>query len=147
MSSLGTSRRGGRSSRADLPLNAEINVTSLVDVAFTLLVIFMITAPIMQGGIEVSIPRADVQPLTSQDAPFFITVKRDGQIFMEDSPVTVEELEAGLPQLLAAGTIERIYIRGDSLAPYGPVLRTMATAVNSGVNWSVVAQPYVEGGK
>ena len=144
MSSLGTRRRGGRRSRGDLPLNAEINVTALVDVAFTLLVIFMITAPIMQGGIEVSIPRADVQPLTSEDAPFFITVKRDGQIFMEESPVTIEELEAGLPQLLAAGAIERIFIRADSLAPYGPVLRTMATAVNSGVNWSVVAQPYVE---
>ena len=144
MSSLGTRRRGGRRSHADLPLNAEINVTALVDVAFTLLVIFMITAPIMQGGIEVSIPRADVQALTSQDAPFFITVMHDGQIFMEDNPVTIEQLEAGLPQLLAAGAIERIYIRGDSLAPYGPVLRTMATAVNSGVNWSVVAQPYVE---
>ena len=144
MSSLGTRRRGGRRSRGDLPLNAEINVTALVDVAFTLLVIFMITAPIMQGGIEVSIPRADVQPLTSEDAPFFITVKRDGQIFMEESPVTIEQLEAGLPQLLAAGAIERIFIRADSLAPYGPVLRTMATAVNSGVNWSVVAQPYVE---
>ncbi len=144
MSTLCTSRRGGRRSRADLPLNADINVTSLVDVAFILLIIFMITAPIMQGGIEVSIPRADVQPLTSEDAPFFITVKRDGQIFMEESPVTIEELEAGLPQLLAAGAIERIFIRADSLAPYGPVLRTMATAVNSGVNWSVVAQPYVE---
>ena len=146
MSPLGTRRRGGRRSDADLPLNAEIDVTSLVDVAFTLLVIFMITAPIMQGGIEVSIPRADVQPLSSQDVPFFITVKRDGQIFMEDVPVTIEELEAGLPQLLATGNIERIFIRGDSLAPYGPVLRTMATAVNSGVDWSVVAQPYVEGG-
>ncbi len=144
MRSLGTRRRGGRRSRGDLPLNAEINVTALVDVAFTLLVIFMITAPIMQGGIEVSIPRADVQPLTSEDAPFFITVKRDGQIFMEESPVTIEELEAGLPQLLAAGAIERIFNRAVSLAPFGPVLRTMATAVNSGVNWSVVAQPYVE---
>ncbi len=147
MSSLGTRRRGGRRSRADLPLNAEINVTALVDVAFTLLVIFMITAPIMQGGIEVSIPRADVQPLTSQDAPFFITVTRGGQIFMDETPVTIEELEAGLPQLLSAGTVERVYIRADSLAPYGPVLKTMATAVNSGVSWSVVAQPYVEGGR
>jgi biopolymer transport protein ExbD len=136
--------RGGRA-RSDLPMNAEINVTSLVDVAFTLLVIFIITAPILQGGIEVSVPRADVQPITSEDEPFFITVMRDGQIFMQDSPVTLEELESGLPQLLAGGAVERIYIRGDSLAPYGPVLRAMATAVNSGVNWSVVAEPYHEG--
>lgn len=142
MSSLGTRRRGGGRSRADLPINAEINVTSLVDVAFTLLVIFIITAPILQGGIEVSIPRADVRPLTAQEAPFFITVMRDGSIFMEETPVTLQELEASLPQLLSTGTVERVFIRADSLAPYGPVLRTMATAVNSGVDWSVVAEPY-----
>jgi biopolymer transport protein TolR len=123
-------------------MNADINVTSLVDVAFTLLVIFIITAPILQGGIEVAIPRADVPPLTSEDAPFFITVMRDGQVFMEESPVTIAQLEASLPQLLAAGTIERVFIRADSLAPYGPVLRVMATAVNSGVSWSVVGEPY-----
>lgn len=134
-------RRRSRA-RADLPMNAEINVTSLVDVAFTLLVIFIITAPILQGGIEVAIPRADVPPLTSEDAPFFITIMRDGQVFMEESPVTIAQLEASLPQLLAAGTIERVFIRADSLAPYGPVLRVMATAVNSGVSWSVVGEPY-----
>lgn len=128
--------------RSDLPVNADINVTSLVDVAFTLLVIFIITAPILQGGIEVSIPRADVQPITSQESPFFITVMRDGRIFMEETEVTIDELETTLPQLMEVGEVERIYIRADSLAPYGPVLRAMSTAVNSGVNWSVVAEPY-----
>ncbi len=135
-------RKRGGVGRADLPVNAEINVTSLVDVAFTLLVIFIITAPILQGGIEVSIPRADVQPITSQDSPFFITVMRDGRVFMEETEVTLEELETTLPQLMEVGEVDRIYIRADSLAPYGPVLRAMATAVNSGVNWSVVAEPY-----
>jgi len=143
MSSLGSRRRGGRSGRTDLPINAEINVTSLVDVAFTLLVIFIITAPILQGGIEVAIPRADVQPLTSQESPLFITIMRDGQIMLEETPVTAAELEASLPQMLSAGAIERVFIRADSLAPYGPVLRAMAISVNSGVNWSVVAEPYV----
>ena len=127
-------------------MNADINVTSLVDVAFTLLVIFIITAPILQGGIEVAIPRADVRPLTAQENPFFISIRRDGSIMMEETPVTLEELEAGLPQLLAAGTVERVFIRADSLAPYGPVLRAMATALNSGVPWSLVAEPYRGGG-
>lgn len=139
--SLGTRRRM-RGGRADLPLNAEISVTSLVDVAFTLLVIFIITAPIMQGGIEVSIPEADVQPLTSQDEPFFITVAADGTIYMEETVVTAEALQSGLGQLLGAGPIERVYIRGDSLAPFGPVVRAMASAQNSGINWSIVAVPY-----
>jgi biopolymer transport protein ExbD len=143
MASIGTSRRGLHS-RSDLPMNAEINVTSLVDVAFTLLVIFIITAPILQGGIEVAIPRADVRPLTAQDEPFFISIMRDGSILMEETPVTLRELEEGLPQLLAAGTVERVFIRADSLAPYGPVLRTMATTLNSGVPWSLVAEPYRE---
>jgi len=141
VSAIGTSRRG-RGARGDLPLNADINVTSLVDVAFTLLVIFIITAPILQGGIDVAIPRADVQALTADEAPFYISVLRDGQIMMEETPVTIEELEEGLPQLLAAGTVERVYLRADSLAPYGPVLRVMATVGNSGVPFSVVAQPY-----
>ena len=139
--SLGTRRRA-RAGRSDLPVNAEINVTSLVDVAFTLLVIFIITMPIMQGGIEVSVPRADVQPLTSQDRPFFITVTADGTIYMEESAVTLEGLESGLGQLLSAGNIERVFIRGDSLAPFGPVLRVLASTYNSGVSWSMVAEPY-----
>ena len=144
MSVGGAGKRSGRT-RKDLPINAEINVTSLVDVAFTLLVIFIITAPILQGGIEVAIPRADVQPLSSQESPFFISIMADGQIMMEETAVTPEELEAGLPQLLAAGTVERVFIRADSLAPYGPVLRAMATTLNSGVPWSLVAEPYAGG--
>ena len=144
MSVGGVGKRSGRT-RNDLPINAEINVTSLVDVAFTLLVIFIITAPILQGGIEVAIPRADVQPLSSQESPFFISIMADGQIMMEETAVTPEELEAGLPQLLAAGTVERVFIRADSLAPYGPVLRAMATTLNSGVPWSLVAEPYAGG--
>jgi len=127
-------------------MNADINVTSLVDVAFTLLVIFIITAPILQGGIEVALPRADVPPLTSEDAPLFITVMRDGTVYLEDAPVTVEDLEAGLPQLTATGTIERVFIRADSLAPWGPVIKSMSAAVQSGVPWSVVATPYQGGG-
>ena len=144
MASIGTSRRGLHS-RSDLPMNAEINVTSLVDVAFTLLVIFIITAPILQGGIEVAIPRADVRPLTAQDEPFFISVRQDGSILMEETPVTLEQLEGSLPQLLGAGSVERVFIRADSLAPYGPVLRVMATTLNSGVPWSLVAEPYSGG--
>lgn len=141
MSTLGTRRRSTRS-RSDLPMNAEINVTSLVDVAFTLLVIFIITAPILQGGIEVAVPRAEVQPLTAEDEPFFITVQRDGQIFMEETAVSPEEFEQGFGQIASAGGFERVYIRADSLAPYGPVLKVIATVAQSGTNFAVVGEPY-----
>jgi biopolymer transport protein ExbD len=135
-------RRRGGSARSDLPINAEINVTSLVDVAFTLLVIFIITAPILQGGVEVSVPRADVTALTAQDAPFFVTVLADGRIFMEETEVTLTELSESLPGLLAAGGIERVYIRADSAAAYGPVLQTIATTGAAGVNFSLIAEPW-----
>ena len=134
--------RRRRRGRGDLPQSVEINVTSLVDLAFTLLVIFMITAPMMQGGIEVDIPKADVQNLTAEDEPLFVTVMRDGQVYLEETAVTIDELASGLPQLLSAGNVQRVYVRGDSLAPFGPVLRVMATTVNSGVPWSLVAEPY-----
>ena len=143
MSSLGRRRRGASATRSDLPLNAEINVTSLVDVAFTLLIIFIITAPILQGGIEVAVPRADVQPLTSQEEPIFVTVRRDGSVLLEETPISEDELESPLRQIVAAGSVERVFLRADSLAPYAPVLRAMAAAVNSGVGWSAVAEPWV----
>jgi len=138
--SIGTSRRSRN--RSDLPLNAEINVTSLVDVAFTLLIIFIITAPILQGGIEVSVPRADVQPITAEDAPFYVTVTREGQIFVEESSFTVQEFEESFPQLAAAGAMERVFIRADSLSSWGPVLKVIATVTRSGVNFSMLAEPY-----
>ena len=140
MSALGRRRRGN--GRDDLPLNSEINITSLVDVAFTLLVIFIITAPVLQGGIEVSVPRAEVQPLTAQDDPFFVTVTREGQIYIAESAVSAQDFEESFPQLASAGGFDRVYIRGDSLAPYGPVLKVMTTVARSGVDWSVVGEPY-----
>ena len=143
--SPGSRRRRARGRRgSDLELNADINVTSLVDVAFTLLVIFIITAPILQGGIEVAIPRADVRPLTAADAPIFITIRPDGRVFLEESEVTIEALEAGLAQIVAAGGAERVYVQADSLAPWAPIIRAMAAAVNSGVGWSAVAEPFTE---
>ena len=131
-----------KSRRGDLPLNAEINVTSLVDVAFTLLVIFIITAPILQGGIEVAVPKADVQPLTARDKPFYVTVNSAGQVYIEDNPITVQQFEQSFGQLAAAGNLEHVYLRADSLAYYGPVLKVVATLARSGVKWSMVGEPY-----
>jgi biopolymer transport protein TolR len=138
MSGLGNNRK------RDLPLNADINVTSLVDVAFTLLVIFIITAPILQGGIEVAVPKAEVQPLTARDKPFYVTVDRGGQVYIEDKPTTVREFEQSFPQLAHAGNLEHVYLRADSLAMYGPVLKVIATLAQSGVKWSLVGEPYAE---
>lgn len=141
MAAPGLRRRGGN--RSDLPMNADINVTSLVDVAFTLLVIFIITAPILQGGVEVDVPRADVQPLTAEDDPFFVTVMRDGTVYMENTETTVEDFATSFAQLAAAQGFERVYLRADSLAPWGPVLKVIATLSRAEVVFGLVGEPFV----
>ena len=138
----GRSRRNGRQ---DLPIKAEINVTSLVDVAFTLLVIFIITAPMLQGGVEVQVPEADVAPLTHQDEPFYVTIDRNGQVFIGETAVSREEFESSFPQLLRAANAEMVYIRGDSLANYGWVLQVIASVAQvEGIKYGLVADPKMD---
>lgn len=144
---------GGRRKheRGDLPLTADINVTSLVDVAFTLLVIFIITAPALQGGVEVEIPRADVQAITAQDDPFYVTIDADDQIYVAETPVSRQEFEEGFGQLVAAAQPEIVYIQGDSLATYGVTLRVIAAVVRAGqehgFKYALVGEPLPREGR
>jgi len=126
----------------DLPLSAEINITSLVDVAFTLLVIFIITAPVLQGGVEVEVPEADVQPITAEDDPFFVTIARDGTVYVEETALTIEEFRDGFPQLMEAAQVDRVYIRGDSLANWARVLQVIGTVTQAGANFAMVGEPF-----
>ncbi len=131
-----------RSGRDDLPVRAEINITSLVDIAFTLLVIFIITAPILQGGVEVDVPRADVATVSAEDDPFFVTVDREGRIFVGETEVDREAFRDDLPALLEAADREMVYIRGDSLANWAPLLDVIATVARTpGVRFALVGEP------
>ena len=135
----------GRASQNDahggLPVRAEINVTSLVDVAFTLLVIFMITAPILQGGVEVTIPRAPAAPLQVSEG-IVISVDRDGQIFVEDDAVTREEFDATIGALIERRGAETVYVKGDRDVPYGVVLWVIGTLKEAEIEAvSLVAEP------
>ena len=95
----------GRKRREDHAVKAEINVTSLVDVAFTLLVIFIIIAPALQGGVEVEVPEAAVTPLTADEDAFYVTVDRENRVYLAGTEVPLEAIESSLPQLMrAAGT-------------------------------------------
>lgn len=132
---------GGRSRRS-LPLNAEINVTSLVDVAFTLLVIFIITAPILQGGIQVELPQAEAAPITSSDG-VIVTVARGGEIYIGDTPVrNLEDFELVFPQYVRDQEIESAYLKGDRAVPYGRVLEVLGFMKSLGVvEVGLVAEP------
>ena len=111
-----------------------------MDVAFTLLVIFLITAPIMQGGIEVDVPRGDVNPLSSVESPLIVTVDRSGQIFLNETPVERGAFAAAFSQLVGAGQPEMVYIKGDSMATLGPWFDVMSTVAASEVRWAIVAE-------
>jgi biopolymer transport protein TolR len=124
-----------------LPVRAEINVTSLVDVAFTLLVIFMITAPILQGGVEVAIPKAPSAPLQVSEG-LVITVDRDGQIYVDDAEFTREEFAATIVQLVERKGGPTVYVKGDRDVPYGSVLWVIGMLKESEIDAvSLIAEP------
>src|SRR5665213_4568217 len=88
-----------RRRRERFAMNADVNVVSLIDVMLLLLVIFMITAPMMQGGVDVVLPKAEARPITSKSS-MTVTVTRDGQILIDErSPMTYAEFRAAFPTL------------------------------------------------
>lgn len=122
-------------------LNADINVTSLVDVAFVLLIIFMIAAPMMQGGVDVELPRAAARPLESREA-LVITVDRRGRIFVDQAAMSYSDFRATFRGLVARRRPEGVYLRGDRGASYGDVLRVLAVMRLSGVEHvGLIAEP------
>jgi len=114
--------------RARAPLNADINVTSLVDVAFVLLIIFMITAPMMQGGVEVRLPRAEARALAPKQG-LIVSVDRRGRIFIDDAPFSYGDFRS----VVARRKPTAVYLRADRGVPYGEVVRVLAVIRASGV--------------
>ena len=134
-------RRGGTGH----DITAEINVTSLVDVAFTLLVIFIITAPIMQAGVEVQIPRARAETITTTEA-VIVTVDRAGQVFIGEAQASEQDFEAALTDVVRERQATSIYLRADESVPYGQVLRVLGTIKSMDIaTVGLVAEPERQG--
>jgi biopolymer transport protein ExbD/biopolymer transport protein TolR len=127
---------GGLGRRRRLLPTADINVTSLVDVAFVLLIIFMITAPMMQGGVPVELPKAEGRPLSSSEG-VIVTVDRRGQIWVDQTRVTYLEFRAAFRALVARKRTSDVYVRGDRRAAYGDVVRVLAAIRASGLSLKV----------
>ena len=130
-----------RRRRDDNALTAEINVTSLVDVAFTLLVIFLITAPMLQGGVEVSVPKAKTESVPSPEG-VTVTIDRAGQIYIGDAPTRWEEFETVFPAVVKEKGAQSIYLRADEGVAYGRVVKVLGAMKAADVGTvGLIAEP------
>ena len=120
---------------------AEINIVPLVDVVLVLLVIFMLTAPVLQSGIEVAVPKTHtVKEVTEQRA--VVTIDRQQRVFLGESPVNLQELLARLRSPNSDPAHQVIYLRADEKVPFGAFASVMDAVKQAGItNISIVTQP------
>ncbi|MGR6429375.1 protein TolR [Rhizobium sp. PAMB 3182] len=124
----GRRRRGGR---GHAPVS-EINVTPLVDVMLVLLIIFMVAAPLMTVGVPIDLPETQAKALNSDTQPITISVDAKGEIFLQETPISIDEVVPKLEAIATTGYDERIYMRGDTAAAYGTVMKVMARISSAG---------------
>ena len=119
---------------------ADINITPLVDVVLVLLVIFMITAPVLQSGIEVNVPKTrTVKEITQQRT--VLTIAKDGTIYLDDKPINVHDLAAKLHSSDPSKQI--IYLRADETITFGLFANVMDSVKLAGItNISIITKPY-----
>ena len=130
-----------RSRAGQLPLNADINVVSLIDVMMLLMVIFMITAPMMQGGVDIALPQAQARPLEAKNG-LVVTIDRSGNILVDENRLRYDEFRASFKALAAQRGRGGIYLRADKGVPYGTVVQVLAVMRAAGVgDVGLVAEP------
>jgi biopolymer transport protein TolR len=121
------------SQRGELSFNADINVTSLIDVVLVLLIVFMITAPIMQGGLDVELPRAEARPLQPKEG-MVVSVNRDGKVYVDNTPVSYRDFRATFRALVAQRKPEGVYLQADARVAYGEVVKVLAVIRTAGIS-------------
>ena len=111
---------------------AEINVTPFVDVMLVLLIIFMVTAPLMQQGIEITLPKTQSEGLQQKDEALVITVKRDGTLYVQETQVPIQSLASRLKTIFVSRANREVFLRADEEVAYGIVARTLAALRRAG---------------
>lgn len=124
---------------------ANINITSLVDVTMCLLIIFMMTAPYIQGGVEVNLPEAATRNVVVKEGPV-ISITGNRQVFIQEQAVEIKDLTMAMQEFAAQKDSIPVYLRCDEEVPYGFVLQVMAALERDGfLNLSLVADQPQDG--
>ena len=113
---------------------SDINITPLVDVMLVLLVIFMVTAPLMENGIPIQLPKASAKALPPNEKPVVLNISKDSRIFLEREEVGLSALASRLNIFFKTREKKEIFIRADETIPYGYVAQTMAAVKNAGIS-------------
>ncbi|QTA80509.1 Tol-Pal system protein [Desulfonema limicola] len=114
-------------------LMSDINVTPFVDVMLVLLIIFMVSAPMMTQGVDVSLPKAVAKALPSDTDQLMVTIDREQRIYINDSDVSLDSLKDKLIKILKGRTDREVYFRADKDISYGMAIRVMAEIKGAGV--------------
>jgi biopolymer transport protein TolR len=112
---------------------SDINVTPFVDVMLVLLIIFMVTAPMMMQGVDVSLPEATSEPLDSEKDHLIITIDQKNQVYINDYKVTVDFLGEKLAKILEGRDEKGVFLKADENIPWGTVAKVMAEVKGAGV--------------
>ncbi len=124
---------GMSSGRGDNELNSEINVTPMVDVMLVLLIIFMITAPMMNTGVDLDLPQVTAKNIEDPEGKLVLSIDKTNRIFLGGTQVTWQDLSVKLAANERVKKESELYIEADTVLPYGVVITAMAVAKNAGV--------------
>src|SRR5215467_8745667 len=121
---------------------SQINVTPLVDVMLVLLIIFMVTAPILQQGVTIDLPKVAAGPLSGEEEQLVVNVTKSGQVLLNDTPLELDQLTEKLRAIAAARPDRQLFVRADQAVPYGQVMRVMGAVHDAGlVRVGLVTEP------
>lgn len=124
---------------------SDINVTPLVDVMLVLLIIFMVTAPMMMQGVNVSLPQTTSKPLPTEEDYLIISVDGSQQIYINDYKVSLDTLQAKIEKILEGRLHQKAYLRADKNVPYGVVVQVIAGVKMAGIEkLGMVTEPLKE---
>jgi biopolymer transport protein TolR len=121
------------SSQRDSTTIAQINVTPLVDVMLVLLVIFMVTAPIIQQGVQVNLPQAKAGAIPGTEELLVVTIAKNGRVYLNDNPMNGAELGDKLRAIRKLQADKQVYLRADQDVRYGLVMKTIAEIKQAGI--------------